>query len=94
MNKSDDLTDNLESLANFLQDQTGATGVYIGKLVCPKKEIDEDDDDNAHIDEEHPKVIEFMYTSDNHSFMKEKILESDKGVSHDVFTEPSQNEEA
>ena len=56
---ADDLTDNLEQLANFLKKFTGATGVYIGKLVPPKRDIAEDDDDRAHLDEEQPKVIHF-----------------------------------
>lgn len=55
--KSDDLENNLDQLVEFLKEFTGATGVYIGKLVTPKKEINEDDDDKAHIDEENPKVI-------------------------------------
>lgn len=33
LEKSQDLTDNLDELAQFLQDFTGATGVYIGKLI-------------------------------------------------------------
>jgi hypothetical protein len=57
LKKSHDLTDNLEELAKFLQDFTGATGVYIGKLIKPMREINDDDDDRAHIDEENPKVI-------------------------------------
>lgn len=71
------MTDNLEQLANFLQEFTDSTGVYIGKLVHPKKEIGEEDDDKAHIDEENPKVIHFMHTSKGHEFMREKILKSD-----------------
>lgn len=30
---SKDLNENLQELADFLQENTGATGVYIGKLV-------------------------------------------------------------
>lgn len=48
LEKSDDLNDNLDELCNFLQEFTGATGVYIGKLEKPRKAINEDDDDKAH----------------------------------------------
>ncbi len=47
----------MEVLANYLQDMSKATGVYIGWLKPPFKAIEEDDDDKAHIDEENPKVI-------------------------------------
>ena len=55
--KSSDLEDNLQELVEFVQEQTGATGVYVGKLVFPSKEIDEEADDKAHLDDEAPKVI-------------------------------------
>jgi len=60
-----------------LKEFTAATGVYIGKLVQPLKEINEDDDDKAHIDEENPRVINFVQASDCHSFMKGKLLQSE-----------------
>ena len=63
LHKSHDLTDNLDELANFLQDFSGATGVYIGKLIKPMKEISDEDDDKAHIDEEGAKVIHFITAS-------------------------------
>lgn len=77
ISKSDDLEDNLDLLATYLQSFTKATGVYIGKLVVPKKEITEDDDDRAHIDEENAKVIYFQNASADHAFMLGKILKSD-----------------
>jgi len=39
LDKSEDLSDNLDELAVFLKEFTGATGVYIGKLVKPRKDI-------------------------------------------------------
>ena len=48
--KSTDLNDNLQQLADYIHLHTGATGVYIGKLVYPAKLIDDDADDKAHID--------------------------------------------
>lgn len=51
------MTDHLDELANFLKEFTNATGVYIGKLIRPLKQIKDEDDDRAHIDDENPKVI-------------------------------------
>ncbi len=67
----------MDELANFLQEFTGATGVYIGKLVKPIKEINDEDDDKAHLDEENPKVIQFITASKSHEFMKNKLLKSE-----------------
>ena len=53
----------------------------------PRKDISDEDDDKAHIDEENPKVINFLYTSKGHEFMQGKVLKSDQGISHDVFKE-------
>ena len=94
IDKSDDLTDNLDELADFLKDFTGATGVYVGKLIKPLKDIKDDDDDKAHIDEENPKVVQFLYTSKGHEFLKGKILKPDQGVTHQVYTPPPPKEEA
>lgn len=66
LEESKDLHDNLEELANFLAQRTGATGVYIGKLVAPMKEIAEDADANDHLDEEAPKVVRYLYANDGH----------------------------
>lgn len=57
LEKSQDLADNIDELAQYLQDFTGATGVYVGRLIQPRRDIGEDDDDKAHIDNENPKVI-------------------------------------
>jgi hypothetical protein len=59
--------------------------VYVGKLVPPIKEINEDDDDKAHLDDTNPKVIQFIYTSKGHEFMLDKVLKVNQGLTHDVF---------
>ena len=51
------MNENLQDLVDFLEEHTKATGVYIAKLVNQKKKIEEDALDNAHIDEEAPKVL-------------------------------------
>ena len=86
--------DNLDELSNFLKEFTGATGVYIGRLTYPMREINEDDDDRAHLDEENPKVIMFVNSSDDHTFIKGRILRSEQGMSHDAFREPEDIGEA
>eukprot|EP00347_Sterkiella_histriomuscorum_P009020 403342835 len=94
LEKSEDLTDNLDELAAFLKEFTGATGVYIGRLVKPRIDITDDDDDKAHIDEENPKVVWYIHATEEHSFMKGSILKSDQGITHDAFKEPELEEEA
>ena len=59
----------MDNLANLIKEFTNATGVYIGKLVAPRKPIGDTDDDRAHIDEENPKVIRFTNASEGHEFM-------------------------
>lgn len=54
LSKSTDLHDNLEELSNFLEEYTSSTGVYIGKLTNPIKQIKDDEDENAHIDSVNP----------------------------------------
>ena len=83
-----DVRDKLDELAQFLQDYTGpATGVYIGRLEKPRKNIGENDDDRAHVDRSEgvQKLIRFMYTSKGHEFMKGKVLKSESGIAHNVF---------
>lgn len=51
MKESKDLTDNLQDLVNHLKFVSESTAVYVGKVVNPIKEIKDDDDDSAHIDQ-------------------------------------------
>jgi len=53
-------------LTDFLSENTKATGVYIAKLVFPRKAIEDDADDKAHQDEEMPKVLEYVHASKDH----------------------------
>ena len=90
LSHSDDLHDNLEELTHFLAHHTGATGVYIGKLVFPIKPIDDDAAENDHLDEEAPKVIRYLYATPDHKFLIDRTLKPDEGITHDVFKESSQ----
>ena len=81
-------------MVDFVQEQTGATGVYFGKLVYPAKEIEEDADDKAHFDEEQPKVIKYTHASKGHEFMVDVVLdETQAPLSHKVFKEAEGDEE-
>ena len=71
---SEDLGDQLQDLADFLKEFTGATAIYVGKLVAPKKPIEEEDDDRAHLDEEAPKIVHFFNSTKGHDFIVDQIL--------------------
>ena len=58
-----DLNDQLQLLMDHLQDTTGATAVYIGKLVAPKKPIEDGDDDEAHVDDSSEKILHFQHST-------------------------------
>jgi len=60
---SDDLNDNLQSLCEFLQEWTSATGVYIGHLVKPIKKIPEDAKEKDHIDEAAIEEIQIIHAA-------------------------------
>lgn len=91
--KSKDLHDNLDDLTNFIQKHTGATGVYIGKLVYPMKEIEEDAGELDHEDQEAPKVIRYIHATENHKFLIDRCLGPDEGITHDVFKDATNVEE-
>jgi len=67
--KSDDLNDNLQDLVDFIKSNTKVESVYVGKLVQPKKEINDEDLDEAHNDEESAKIIQYSHASAGQEFM-------------------------
>ena len=93
LNISQDLNDNLTQLANYINKNTGATGVYIGKLENEMQPIEEGDDDTAHIVEGAPMVLKFKHASDDHQkLMIGKVLKSDMGICHELFGEGDEEE--
>ena len=54
---------------------TNATGVYLGKLVYPERAIEEDADDNDHLDVEAEKVIKFTHATADHKFMIDAVYD-------------------
>lgn len=93
--ESDDLTDNLTELTNYIHRNIKATGVYIGQLDPPMKPIKDDDDDTAHIDAEAPLVIKFKHANKDHEeFMIDAVLTNDQGIAHGLFREGEEEGEA
>ena len=91
---SADLNNNLQGLVEFLEEQSEATGVYVGKLVFPKRPIVDDAADNSHFDDEAPKVIQYTHASKTHSYMVDRVLSAEDGPrTHSVF-EAAEDEEA
>lgn len=72
-----------------MQENTQATGVYIGKLVFPMRPIEEDAGENDHEDIEQPKVIRYTHTTKDHEFILDRCLGPEEGITHDVFKEAS-----
>ena len=85
MGESNDLNDQMQELADFLKHFTKATAVYIGKLVSPKKHINEQDDDQAHIDADAAQIIHYLKATENHQYLVDQILKQDQGLTFDVF---------
>ena len=63
--------------------------MYIGRLEHARKPIGDQDNDQAHIDKEAPRLIRFMHASNGHEFMKGKLLRADQGIAHSVFGDGS-----
>ena len=70
---------------DLLKAATNSTSVYVGKLIQPTKPIKEDSDDNAHFDFDAEKIIRFNFSNQEHSFLIDKTLSKDQGLTFDVF---------
>jgi len=64
---------------------TGSTGVYIGELIRPKKKIEENDFDDAHLDPEAEEIIRYIHATENHEYLIKNTLKKSQGLTHDVF---------
>ena len=82
---SKDLEYELPALAEHLQHFTGATAVYIGKVVLPKKKIKEDDNDQAHEDPSAEPMIQFTHSTEGHDFLIDKTLKQEEGITYGLF---------
>ena len=55
--------------------------------------IADDADEDAHQDIEAPLVIKISHSSADHKFMIDKVLKNNEGISHEVFVEPTAQED-
>lgn len=72
--------------------ETGATAVYIGKVIAPHKKIEDDSDDKAHLNPDADKVIRFCNADEDHKFIVDRTLSNDQGLTFDVFKDPEEPE--
>ena len=88
---SKDIEENLNFYCNELQRFVGATGVYISILDKKRKEVTEEEDENAHLLDQ--VVIRYVNFCDDHNFLKYKYLENEQGVTYDLFKPKEDNPE-
>lgn len=84
-----------QEFPEFLEKNRKLTGVYIGYLNHPPKDInDDEEDENAHLQTQQPKVINYIGFSKSHEpIMKGKTLSLEQGVTSDVFKEKEAEEQ-
>lgn len=88
LEKSEDPFDCLEGLAQYIHDNIGTTGVYIGQLEAPFLGIKEDADNAAHLDLANPQIIKFKFANSTHKeLIQNTTLKPTQGISHEVFSE-------
>lgn len=92
---TDDHADILQDLSDYLQEHTGSTSAYIAKLVQEKNTINEDDDDEAHVNEQAPYYLDIYHVSpEGFKFLHRKTIKSNEGVAHDLFKEEEPSPDA
>lgn len=78
----------MEDFAQYIHDNIGSTGVYIGQLEPPRKEAADDADEEAHLDRDKPEIIKFKFANADHkSLMVDTELAQGQGITHEVLTE-------
>lgn len=77
-----------------MKEFTDSTAVYAGKVVLPIKPIKEGSNDTAHILDGAQPQIQFMNSSQDHSFMVDKILKQDEGITFPALFGPDEEPEA
>lgn len=61
----------MNQYCEWIEEEKKFTGVYIGELEHPFKEIDleKEDSEEAHLDIEAPKIIKFKAASNSHNYL-------------------------
>ena len=89
--RSEDLNDNIQDLTDHLNEFTGASATYVGKITKPiKTGLPEDAFDQDHLLPGAKAQIEFINASKDFDFLVGKILKQEDGVTYDLFREGDQ----
>lgn len=89
---SKDIEVDLNSFCNDLESLVNATGVYVSILDKKRKDVTEDEDENAHLIDQ--QVIRYVNFSESHKFLQYKFLENEQGITYDLFKPKEENSEA
>ena len=77
-----------------LKTLTNATGCYIGIYDQKRRPVKEEDDMDGHLDPSGTKVLRYIAWNNDHTFLDDKCLEPNEGVTFDLITpkpqEPNQ----
>jgi hypothetical protein len=85
LRQSHDLNDNLHGLVDMLKEATSATAVYIGKLARPFKPVNDGSTEDDHLNPDADPLIRFVHANKEHSFLVDKTLRADQGLTFEVF---------
>lgn len=85
VNTTEDLSDLLQNFSIYLQQFTGATRVYVGKLIKPNKPIKDDSDDKEHEDPNTTEIIKYIHATPDQQFLIERTLTPEQGLTHEIL---------
>ena len=78
-----DFEENLNAICEKFKDIMNATGVYFMIYDKKRKPVTPDDDENGHLLD--VNVIRYIAFNSDHSFLKDKCLEPETGVTYDLY---------
>ena len=78
-----DFEENLNVICEKFKDIMNATGVYFMIYDKKRKPVTPDDDENGHLLD--VNVIRYIAFNSDHSFLKDKCLEPETGVTYDLY---------
>ena len=86
--KSEDLNEDIQTLTEHLNEFTGASATYVGKINKPiKTGLAEDANDQDHHLPGAKPQIEITNATEEYKFLVGQILKQDQGVTYDLFRE-------
>ena len=86
VSESPDLEENLSELTTFLKSHLNATCVSVGHRDYRRMEVDDDAEEDDHLDRDSPQVIELVHSTD--ASMKGQILWPDEApITFGVFNQ-------